>query len=142
MHPRDHLGGVRVNGAIAVCFASLLLGLPFAVVWSADDGSGNQPFPKGLRTLVLAAAALHFGSVSWRLVKAAWTWEPVLPIAGRMLAAYALFGATAAAGCALHHYGAARLAGVLLAIPGGWGCYLLGRAMTPPAADDERPAVR
>lgn len=141
MDVRDRLREVRVTGAIAVCFGSLLLGLPFAVAWSMDDGSGNQPFPRGLRRLVLVAAALHFGSVSWRLVKAAWTWEPVLPIAGKLIAAYALLAATFAAGWALHAYGVRPLTHLLLAAPGGWGCYFLGRAMTPPAEPPNAPAT-
>ena len=116
---------------MAVCFCSLLLGLPFAVAWAMDDGNNNQPFPKGLRQLVAFAAALHFGSVGYRLLKAVWAWEAVGEVLGRLLGGYTLLAATFAAVWVMHDLGVELLAHFVLALPAGWGFYLLGRAMMP-----------
>jgi hypothetical protein len=122
---------IRLTGAMALCFCSLLLGTPFAVAWALDDGSGNQPFPKGLRQLVVIAAAVHFGAVGYRLLKAAWTWEPTGPILWRLFTAYVLLAGALAAGFAMHAAGLTLLADVVLALPAGWGFYLLAQAMSP-----------
>jgi hypothetical protein len=127
----DRLRRTRVTGAMAVCFLSLLLGGSFAFAWFLDDGSGNQPFPKGLRRLVVFAAVLHFGSVGYRLVRAAWLWEPVAPIAGKLLAAYALLAATFAAAGAMLSYGLKGIAHFALAVPAAWGFNLLAQAFAP-----------
>ena len=135
MEAHNRLREVRVTGAVAVCFCSLLLGAPFAVAWALDDGMGNQPFPQGLRMLVFAAAALHFGAVGFRFLQAVWRWEPLGPIAGRLLAAYGLLGGAFAVAWVLHDVGAGLLATFALATPAGWGFYLLGRAMMAGDAD-------
>jgi len=138
---RDRLREFRVTGPMAVCFCSLLLGVPFAVAWAADDGQGNQPFPRGLRQLVVVAAALHFGSVGVRVMKAVWKWEPIGPILGDLLAAYLLFAAAGGLAWGMHHYGVPALADLVSVLPAGWAFVLLGRAMTPssPREPDGRP---
>jgi hypothetical protein len=140
-HPLDvheRIRRVRVTGPMAVCFVALMLGVPFAIGWALDDGSWNQPFPRGLRRLVLAAAALHFGSIGWRVLRAATTWEPIAPILWRLLVAYALLAFTGAAAWYTHERGVDLLTHVILTLPAGWGLYLLARAMSPAGAVDDR----
>ena len=91
----DQLRRTPVSGAMVVWLSSLMLGGPFAVAWLLDDGNGNQPFPKGLRALVLIAAALHVGSIAYRLAQAARAREPVWPVARNLLSGYLILAATA-----------------------------------------------
>jgi len=131
LHQR--LRSVRVTGAMALCFVTLLLGAPFAYAWSLDDPTNNQPFPRGLRRMVVSAAAVHFGTVAYRLLRAVRAWEPLGPIVGRLLAAYALLASAFAAGMFFSSHGVEALNHVVLLLPAGWGAYLLGTAMTPAA---------
>jgi hypothetical protein len=127
----DRLREVRVTGPMAAWFLSLMLGLPFAIAWALDDGQGNQPFPRGLRRLVLCAAAVHVGALLWRLLKAVRAWEPLVPIAGRLLGGYGLLAVTLAAAWGLHAQGVRLLGHFVLALPASWACYVIGKAMTP-----------
>lgn len=141
MEIHDRLREVRVTGVMAVFFLSMLLGLPFAVAWAMDDGNNNQPFPEGLRQLVLVAAALHFGAVAFRLLKAVWKWEPIGLTVGRLLGGYGLLAVTFVIGWIMHDYGVKLLAHFVLTLPAGWGFYLLGRAMVPGTAGEPGPTI-
>ena len=57
MNIHQRLREVRVTPLMAACFLPLVFVVPFGVAWAMDDGSWNQPFPRGLRRLVVAAAA-------------------------------------------------------------------------------------
>ena len=126
---------VPVTGPMVVFFGSLILGGPFGVAWALDDGSGNQPFPKGLRQLVACAAALHIGAVGYRLLKGVWAWEPLGPILGRLVGGYTVLGATCWAGMLMHDAGVGGLAHFVLIFPACWGFYILALAMTAGTMD-------
>jgi hypothetical protein len=133
----DRLRRFPATGAMAVCFSSLLLGAPFAVAWLLDDGGGNQPFPRGLRRLVLVAAALHFGAIAYRLVKAAWTRQPVLPIVGKLAKGYVMLAVAASIAWELRNCGVLVPAAVAC-VPSFWGFYLLAQALRPETPEGER----
>jgi hypothetical protein len=121
---------------MVLCFSSLLLGAPFAYAWSQEVPTDNQPFPRFLRRLVICAAFIHVATIAYRLLRAVRAWEPLAPIVWRMLAAYALIGITFAIGIVMQLRGFGFLMELVLLLPLGWGCYLLGQAMTPGADEN------
>lgn len=137
MEIHDRLRSLRVTGVMAAFFSSLFVAVAFGIPWALDDGTWNQPYPKGLRKLVVAAAAVHFGSLGYRLLKAVWTWEPLGPILGRLLGGYGLLAVTGACIWILQSYRVQWLAHLFLTLPAGWGCYLLATAITPSTPEPE-----
>ena len=123
-----------VTGAMVLWLSSLMLGGPFAVPWMLDDGSGNQPFPKGLRALVLIAAALHLGSIAYRLAQAARARDPVWPIIRNLLSGYLILAVTADIAWRLRGFGIfAALAYILLTGPLFMALRQIALALNPAA---------
>lgn len=134
----DQLRRTPVTGAMVVWLASLMLGGPFAVPWLRDDGSGNQPFPKGLRALVLFAAALHLGSIAYRLVQAARAREPVWPIIRNLLSGYLILAVTADIAWRLRGFGIfALIAYILLSGPLFLALRQIALALNPAIKDQK-----
>ena len=134
----DQLRRTPVTGAMVVWLSSLMLGGPFAVPWLRDDGTGNQPYPTGARQLVLIAAALHLGSIAYRLVQAARARDPVWPLIRNLLSGYLILAVTADIAWRLRGFGIfALLAYILLTGPLFMALRQIALALNPAIKDQK-----